>query len=79
MVTQITKKEWVTQQTVEASATNKVTVRSGIVVSVWMAFRCLYCGEYFAQKQAEEHFGHKRIHHIHSVKPDDLIEIEVVK
>jgi site-specific DNA-cytosine methylase len=30
------------------------------VVPVWMAFRCLYCGEYFNQREAEEHFGKTR-------------------
>jgi hypothetical protein len=26
-----------------------------------MAYRCLYCGEYFSQSGAEEHFGKTRI------------------
>ena len=53
--------KWVSEQTIEASQTGKVTVRDGHKIPVWMAFRCLYCGEYFNQVGAEYHFGETRM------------------
>ena len=56
------KRKFVAKQTKEASSTCQVTLRNcGEIrtgtIPVWMAFRCLYCGEYFNQTMAEEHFG----------------------
>ncbi len=59
------KRDFVTKQTNEASSTGYVTlrdcgeIRTG-TIPVWMAFRCLYCGEYFNQAMAEDHFGMTR-------------------
>ena len=54
------KREFVAKQTQEAQSTGYVTVRNNRKIPVWMAFRCLYCGEYFGQGGAEAHFGMKR-------------------
>ena len=56
------KRNFVAKQTREASTTGHVTLRNcGEIrtgtIPLWMAFRCLYCGEYFNQSGAEEHFG----------------------
>ena len=59
------KRKFVEKQTNEASSTGDVTlrdcgdIRTG-TIPVWMAFRCLYCGEYFNQTMAEDHFGMTR-------------------
>ena len=71
------KCKWVSQQTREAERTGSVHVRSGGLVPVWMAFRCLYCGEYFNQMGAEEHFGKARIDFIAMDDEDDETMIEV--
>ncbi len=59
------KREFVARQTKEARLTGDVTLRNcGEIrtgtIPVWEAFRCLYCGEYFNQTMAEEHFGMTR-------------------
>jgi len=59
------KRAFVTKQTNEAEATGNVTLRNcGEIrtgtIPVWMAFRCLYCGEYFNKTMAEDHFGMTR-------------------
>ena len=51
------KRKLVLSQLREAHKTGQVTVAGGSKISLWSAFRCLYCGEYFDQKGAEEHFG----------------------
>jgi hypothetical protein len=56
------KRDFVAKQTKEAASMGHVTLRNcGEIrtgtIPVWMAFRCLYCGEYFNQTMAEEHFG----------------------
>lgn len=59
------KREFVAKQTKQASTMGFVTIRncgeirSG-TIPVWMAYRCLYCGEYYNQTLAEEHFGMTR-------------------
>ncbi len=59
------KRDFVAKQSKEASSTGYVTlrdcgeIRTG-TIPVWMAFRCLYCGEYFNQTMAEDHFGMTR-------------------
>ena len=74
---QILKCEWVARQTGEARRSGKVTVRSGHIIPVWLAFRCLYCGEYFSQSGGEEHFGTTRADY--KAKKDDVIkETEVI-
>ena len=74
---QMKKCEWVSQQTREASQTGSVHVRSGTLVPVWMAFRCVYCGEYFNQTGAEQHFGKSRIDFIAMDDQDGDAMIEV--
>ena len=59
------KRAFVSKQTQEAESTGYVTLRNcGEIrtgtIPVWMAFRCLYCGEYFNQTMAEDHFGMTR-------------------
>jgi len=59
------KRKFVAKQTQEAGSTGYVTLRNcGEIrtgtIPVWMAFRCLYCGEYFNQSMAEDHFGMTR-------------------
>ena len=59
------KRNFVAKQTQEAESMGYVTLRNcGEIrtgtIPVWMAFRCLYCGEYFNQTMAEEHFGMTR-------------------
>ncbi len=56
------KRDFVLCQTKEAEAHGHVTLRNcGEIrtgtIPVWIAYRCLYCGEYFNQRGAEEHFG----------------------
>jgi len=38
--------------------------RCGKVVSIEYAFRCLYCGFWFCQSCAEQHFGMTRAEHV---------------
>ncbi len=76
---QVAKCEWVAAQSNEASHTGLVTVRRGKRIPVWLAFRCLYCGEYFDQCTAEEHFGKTRSAYIHDkggVDRDEVIEVQ---
>ena len=51
---------FIANQTIEAK-TGWVTTRGGGSIPTWIAFRCLYCGEYFNQSEAEIHFGETRI------------------
>ena len=59
------KRAFVAKQTNQAEKTGYVTLRdcgelrTG-TIPVWLAFRCLYCGEYFNQRMAEDHFGMTR-------------------
>lgn len=53
------KCEWVAKQTNEAKS-GMVSLRDGLKIPVWLSYRCLYCGEYFNRKGAEEHFGETR-------------------
>ncbi len=59
------KRDFVARQIKEARTTGDVTLRNyGEIrtgtIPVYLAFRCLYCGEYFNQTMAEEHFGMTR-------------------
>jgi len=76
---EILKCKWVAEQTIEASKTGKVTVRSGHIIPVWLSFRCLYCGEYFNQIGAEEHFGMKRTDYVDDGSGNTIKETEVIK
>ena len=40
-----------------------VTCPCGLNAPVRFLFRCLYCGVWFCQRCAEEHFGESRIAH----------------
>ena len=71
----IKKCDWVRLQAGEACKTNMVTIRNGQKILVWMAFRCLYCGEYFNQSGAEEHFGKTRIEFNENSSKEDEIEV----
>ena len=79
----ILKCKWVAQQTFEAANTGKVTIRTGYVIPVWLAFRCLYCGEYFNQRGAEEHFGKTRSEYnektMEVIKETEIITIHKLK
>lgn len=74
----VLKCKWVTEQTVEAMRTGKVTIRSGHTIPVWLAFRCLYCGEYFSQAGAEEHFGTKRTDFNGDKTKEIIKEVEII-
>jgi len=54
------KRDFVYKQTAEARSTCHVTIREGGTIPLWAAYRCLYCGEYFHQVGAEQHFGMTR-------------------
>ena len=54
------KRTLVIAQLREIRETSHVTTAGGHRLPVWAAFRCLYCGEFFARKGAEEHFGMTR-------------------
>ena len=69
------KCHWVQKQTYQASNTGVVRLRNGQIVPVWMAFRCLYCGEYFNQSGAEEHFGKTRMEFNETEPPETEIEV----
>ena len=66
------KRELVSQQTKQAMTTGYVTIRDCGTIPVWAAFRCLYCGEYFNQVKAEEHFGMTREEFLAKRKGGDL-------
>jgi len=70
------KCDWVQKQTNEACATGHVTLRNGKKIPVWMTFRCLYCGEYFNQRGAEEHFGKPRSEYNENNQREEEIEIK---
>jgi len=55
----LTKSQWVQRQFARA-VSGFVPLRNGKIIPVRFAFRCLYCGEFFGQKEAEEHFGQTR-------------------
>lgn len=55
--------EFIIVQTHDACKHGEITTRNGTKVPVWMAYRCLYCGEYFNQAEAEKHFGKTRCKH----------------
>lgn len=54
------KRAFVAKQTKEARETGYVKIHGGGKIPLWIAFRCCYCGEYFNQSMAEEHFGMTR-------------------
>lgn len=53
------KAQRVISQTMEAKS-GTVNCCCGTKLPTWIAFRCLYCGEYYCQKCAEIHFGKTR-------------------
>ena len=71
------KCEWVSKQTLEACNTHSVTLRNGNSIPVWGAYRCLFCGEYFSQIGAEEHFGKTRSGYNREVPRESVVEIVV--
>jgi len=54
------KSKWIQRQFTRAES-GSVPLRNGQVIPLRYAFRCLYCGEFFNQKEAERHFGKTRI------------------
>ena len=81
MSRKLLKREWVVEQAYSACHTGKVPVRSGHIIPVWLAYRCLYCGEYFSQVGAEEHFGlskidYKNFHGDGEIKETEIIEVK---
>ena len=69
--------DWVAYQTQYARKNGYINTRRGIRVPLWMAYRCLYCGEYFNQGGAEAHFGMSR--EDYNDKPHALSPIHVVE
>lgn len=53
------KRKMVARQFIEA-ANNKVTCACSRTLPLRFAYRCLYCGQFYCQKCAEEHFGKTR-------------------
>lgn len=62
------KRNYVAKQTNEARKTDFVTIRNGKRIPLYMAFRCLYCGEYYNQAGAEEHFGKTRKKYLSEIR-----------
>lgn len=59
------KRDHVLRQMQQASASKtEIECRCGQRVRLWMAFRCLYCGEYFCKGCAEEHYGKSRAEYL---------------
>ena len=56
----ILKSKWISFQTTEARRSGTVPLSNGKSIPIFLAYRCLYCGEYYNQTQAEEHFGQTR-------------------
>ena len=54
------KRAFVRKQISQAMDTGYVTIRNCGTIPLWAAYRCLYCGEYFNQTTAEQHFGMTR-------------------
>lgn len=79
MTIRIRKDAWVAHQTNQARSTGWVTTRKGVTLPVWCAFRCLYCGEYFNQAEAEEHFGKTREEFNKDAPPAEKIEVETLE
>lgn len=73
----IKKSEWVLAQLKEARDDAMITTRQGNRIPLRFAYRCLYCGEFFSQAGAEEHFGKTRIEHWHGKLMGKDEEIEV--
>ena len=65
------ERAFVAAQIKEAQTTNHVSLRIGRKIPLWAAYRCLYCGEYFNQPGAEEHFGITR--EAYFARQDELI------
>jgi hypothetical protein len=71
------KSEWIARQLAQASREGTITTRKGKVIPVHLSYRCLYCGEFFSQTGAEEHFGQTRIEHNKGKRMGMDTEIEV--
>ena len=78
MKRKVNKSFWVQRQTFLAKNKGYVITRSGKKVPIWMAFRCLYCGEYFSQREAEEHFGRTREDY-NSQDKEPVLNIEITE
>jgi len=53
----VAKRKKIFCQMKEAQKTGYVSIGRRKKIPIWAAYRCLYCGEYFSRKGAEEHFG----------------------
>jgi len=51
------KKPRLEQQHLDATNSETIVCRCGLMRHLTMAFRCLYCGEWFCFTCAESHFG----------------------
>ena len=51
------KKRVIADQWSEATAQNSITCTCGLQRALPLAFRCLYCGQYYCHRCAEIHFG----------------------
>lgn len=54
------KRAFVRKQFEEAKGPGHVTCGCGLRLPLRFAYRCLYCGEFYCQSCAEEHFGKTR-------------------
>ena len=54
------KRAFVRKQFTEAKGDCNVTCGCGLRLPLRFAYRCLYCGEFYCQSCAEEHFGKTR-------------------
>jgi hypothetical protein len=54
------KRAFVRKQFEEAKGNCMVTCGCGLKLPLRFAYKCLYCGEFYCQTCAEEHFGKTR-------------------
>ena len=68
--------EWFAKQFREAVDTDSITCECGRSIPLRFAYRCLYCGCYFCQRCAEEHFGKTRAQYLKELdeKKNDVLD-----
>lgn len=54
------KRKTVAKQLMQAAREGKVDCSCGKIIPTHLMYRCLYCGEFYCQKCAEDHFGKTR-------------------
>ena len=58
----------------EGQSVQQVTCGCGLTMPLRFAFRCLYCGEFYCQPCAEDHFGKTRAQYNLEKKEHDLLQ-----